>query len=383
MSGPDGKGTVPAGIVVGSCPTRLWGLDGTERARRVLAKIDATVVETPPADAPSLLVRADWVVDGALLGQLKAGEVGTVLVTNHDGGTVPLAAYVAADDAPAAFVTLAAPASGTSLPPGLSEIHHDPNGPPIYLHHLRKRLKPVVMPLTDETVRAAEAATFKGAYKDVTDIVTKYLWPFPARRVTRWCTENGITPNMVTMLSFVLVFVAMWCFWKGWFAAGLAAAWTMTFLDTVDGKLARCTFTFTRFGGIFDHGIDLISPPFWWWAWHVGCLTAGVTYPAPELTIGLVNGGYVILRLQELLFKTMFGMHIHVWRRSDSMFRLIVARRNPLLVILTVAALLAEPGWGMVVSAAWTVVSVLVHTVQITQALAARRTGPVISWLNQ
>lgn len=383
MSGADARTEGPAGLVVGSCLTRLWGLDGAERARRVLAKIGAPVVGTPPADAPSLLVRADWVVDGALLGQLREGQVGTVLVADYGGDTVPLAACVGPGDAQAIFTALAAPAGGASLPPGLCEIRHDPDGPPIYLHRLRKRLKPVVMPLTDGTVGAAEKATFEGAYKDVTDIVTKYLWPFPARYVTRWCAERGVTPNMVTMLGLVLVFAAMWCFWESWFAIGLVAAWAMTFLDTVDGKLARCTFTFTRFGDVFDHGIDLISPPFWWWAWHVGCLKAGVAYPVPELTLGLVVGGYVVLRLQELLFKTLFGMHIHVWRRGDSIFRLIVARRNPLLVILSVAALLGEPGWGMVVSAVWTAVSVFVHAVQIIQALAARRTGPVISWLNR
>lgn len=383
MSGVDRKGREPVGIVVGSCPTRLWGLDGAERARRVLAKIGAQVAGTPPADAPSLLVRADWVVDGALLGQLREGAVGTVLVADHGGGTVPLAACVGPGDAHAIFTALAVPASSVSLPSGLHEIHHDPDGPPIYLHRLRKRLKPVVMPLTDGTVEAAERATFEGAYKDVTDIVTKYLWPFPARHVTRWCAERGITPNMVTMFGLVLVFAAMWSFWEGWFATGLIAAWAMTFLDTVDGKLARCTFTFTRFGDVFDHGIDLISPPFWWWAWHVGCLKAGVAYPESELALGLVVGGYVVLRLQELLFKTLFGMHIHVWRRGDSIFRLIVARRNPLLVILTVAALLGEPGWGMVVSAAWTAVSMFVHTVQIVQALAVRRSGPVTSWLNR
>lgn len=375
--------TALAGVVVGTCATRLWGLDGAERARRILAKAGLAVVGAPPADAPVLLVRADWVVDGALLGLLKAEEPGVALVAAHKGETVLLAAHVTAADAPATMAALAAPAGTAAAPAHLREIVHDPDGPPIYLHRLRKRLKPVVMPLEPATVRAAEKATFKGSYKDVTDGVTKYLWPLPARHATRWCAERGITPNMVTLAGFVLVFAAMWGFWEGLFAAGLIAAWVMTFLDTVDGKLARCTLTFTRFGDVFDHGIDLISPPFWWWAWHVGCLKAGVDYPLPELSLWVVLAGYVILRLQEGLFKALFGMHIHVWRKGDSVFRLIVARRNPILVILTVALALGQPGWGMTVAAAWTAVSVFVHTVQIAQALAVRQFQPVVSWLNR
>ena len=41
-------------------------------------------------------------------------------------------------------------------------------------------------------------------------------------------------------------------------------------LDTVDGKLARCTITSSKIGEAIDHGIDLVHPPFWWWAWGVG-----------------------------------------------------------------------------------------------------------------
>jgi phosphatidylglycerophosphate synthase len=172
----------------------------------------------------------------------------------------------------------------------------------------------------------------------------------------------------------------MAAFWQGWFAAGLAAAWVMTFLDTVDGKLARVTLTSTKFGNVFDHGIDLIHPPFWWWAWHVGCLKAGAAYPWPEAALLVTLAGYVVLRLQEALFLWLFGLPIHVWRRFDSLFRMVVARRNPNLLLLTIAVGLGEPGWGMVAVAVWTALSVLVHGVQIIQALMARRAG-VSSWL--
>lgn len=372
----------PTGVVVGACATRLWGMDGTERARRTLRKLGIAISETLPTSGTVVLVRADWVVDSALIGLMKSEAPGARLVARDGDAATLLAVYVDAADAQAARDALLAPGGTAEAPlPQFREIAYDPKSPSIYLHKLRKRLKPVVMPLTPKTVPAAEKATFHGAYKDVTDIVTKYVWPFPARHATRWCSEHGVSPNMVTMLGLVLVFAAMGMFYEGWFAAGLAAAWIMTFLDTVDGKLARCTLTFTRFGDVFDHGIDLISPPFWWWAWHVGCIHAGVSYPLAELSLIVVLGGYVVLRLQEGVFKALFGMHIHVWRRWDSVFRLIVARRNPILVILTVAVALGQPGWGMTISAAWTAVSVVVHFVQLTQAISARRTQPVVTWL--
>ena len=75
--------------------------------------------------------------------------------------------------------------------------------------------------------------------------MTLYVWPRPARAVTRLCAHAGITPNQVTSASLVLVLVAMALFWTGHYALGLIAAWAMTFLDTVDGKLARVTLRST------------------------------------------------------------------------------------------------------------------------------------------
>ncbi|MEC8941292.1 MAG: hypothetical protein VYC95_01065, partial [Verrucomicrobiota bacterium] len=40
----------------------------------------------------------------------------------------------------------------------------------------------------------------------------------------------------VTLASWVLAGLAFLGFLQGWFAAGLLAAWAMTFLDTVDGN---------------------------------------------------------------------------------------------------------------------------------------------------
>ncbi len=155
----------------------------------------------------------------------------------------------------------------------------------------------------------------------------------------------------------------------------------MTFLDTVDGKLARVTLQSSRFGNVMDHGIDLIHPPFWYWAWAIGCAAVGDPLGDGGWTLGIIVVGYILQRIEEGVFLSLFGMEIHVWRRFDSLFRQVTARRNPNLLILTVAALLGAPREGLIVVAVWTVLCFLVHLARIGQALAARRRGPLISWL--
>src|SRR5205814_4321962 len=100
----------------------------------------------------------------------------------------------------------------------------------------------------------------------------------------------------------------------------------------------------SKWGEVFDHGIDLIHPPFWYWAWLHGLAAYGRPIEPLYATMVLwaIIAGYVAQRLIEGLFIKRFGgMHIHVWRPIDSQFRLITARRNPNMVILVAALLFA------------------------------------------
>lgn len=75
-------------------------------------------------------------------------------------------------------------------------------------------------------------------------------------------------------------------------------------------------------------------------------------------------------------------MDMHVWTRFDSKFRLITARRNPNLLLLTAAVLAGRPDLGILAVAVWTVLSLVIHAVRLVQAALARRRGPLRSWLS-
>jgi phosphatidylglycerophosphate synthase len=222
---------------------------------------------------------------------------------------------------------------------------------------------------------------FGASYKGATDFVTKWLWPEPAFHATRACAALGLTPNQVTAASGLLMLAAMALFWTGQFGLGLAAAWGMTFLDTVDGKLARVTVTSSTWGNVFDHGIDMVHPPFWYWAWWVG-LQAGAQEPAAlggvvslQAAFWIIVVGYVLGRLQEGAFIALFKFEMHVWQPFDFWFRAITARRNPNLAILTVGTALGAPADGFVAVALWTIVGLIVHTVRLFQAIAVKNAG--------
>ncbi len=362
-------------MVVGEAPARVWGMTSAERLQRIYARVGLDASKDPQRG----IVAADagFVFDESLIRAL-AGQPNTILV--DDEGT-PVAVHAQGEGAAAMLQRLAAGEGLAAAVPDYPRLGAMELGS-AYNSELRKREPPVLVRLTAANVRAVEKRLFQGSYKGVTDLVTKYVWPPPARVVTRWCALARITPNQVTFASFLMVLAAFALFWTGHFGWGLVAAWIMTFLDTVDGKLARVTLTSSKIGNVFDHGIDLIHPPFWWWAWLVGVQASGFPVAQPGLILAVIVGGYVVQRLLEGVFLGLFKVEMHAWRPFDSFFRLITARRNPNLILLTLTTLVGRPDVGLILVAAWTALSLLVHLAQVVQGLATPR-GQVTSWLSR
>jgi phosphatidylglycerophosphate synthase len=374
-------GIRPVVASVGSNPVRLWGLTMAERVRRIAAAAGLVSVSAAEraADGGVVLANAAFAFDPGWLRHV-AERPGLVLTV----GGVPALGH-ARDGAEAerlnrAMLDNAQPDAADGL-----EILRLEDGPTIENKALRKRETPFLMPLRTDTVRDLERASYFGAYKGVTDILTKYLWPEWALVLTRLAARAGITPNMVTAVGAALCVAATWMFAEGRYGLGMAMGLGFMVLDTVDGKLARCTITSSWWGNIFDHGLDLVHPPFWWWFWATGLAFWGLAYDTATFwwVQGAIQGGYLVQRLIEGAFMRLYGgIHIHVWRRFDSRFRLVTARRNPNMVILFVSVLSGRPDIGLIAVAWWTVLSCAVHAVRLAQAMIEARSGTrITSWL--
>ncbi|MGK6325228.1 CDP-alcohol phosphatidyltransferase family protein [Sphingomonas sp. DT-51] len=364
----------PALVPVNDNPTPIWGMSSRERVRRIAAGRNLPF-DDAPTSGTAILADLRYAFDPAWIAWLQK-RPGTVVT--REG--VPVLAHVPAEDLAALKVAMT---SGAPLATDLQIVPAE-RDEGIFNEALRKRERPFVERLVPANVPLIERASYVGAYKGVTDVLTKYLWPEWAFALTRVAARLGVTPNGVTAIGSVLCIVATVAFWHGWFWSGLATGLLFMVLDTVDGKLARCTITSSKLGNAWDHGVDLVHPPFWWWAWAAGCAPYG--RPLEDSTFWGVMAamlfGYVAQRLIEGAFIVRFGMHIHVWRRFDSWFRLFTARRNPNMVILFALLLVRRPDWGIVAVAAWTMLSLVVHLVRLLQAMAAARGGrKLTSWL--
>ncbi len=366
--------------VVGQCEVSLWQLSAFERLRRQLAAVGVSDVapasQSSPGHGTVMFLRADRLFEQRTIDDLsKRSAVGV----EHDGAAV--AAHV-----PAALAadTLAWLEGRRASAPDAVEVLGVEALSPAFNEALHKAEPVRLLPVQAGNRAALERYLFDGSYKGVTDIVTKWVWPAPARAVVRLCTHLGITPNAVTTASVLLVIAATWLFWHGHFGFGLVLAWLMTFFDTVDGKLARVTVQSTQFGHFLDKITDLVHPPIWYIAWGYGLEAhGGPRGDALWNTYAIILAGYIGGRLIEGGFTLFLGnFAIYTWRPIDAWVRLIIARRNPNLVLLTIALAFGEPLAGLYAVAAWTVLSTAYLAVLLAQGLIHRLTsGPLQSWL--
>ncbi len=372
------------------CPVRLWRLTSKERCRRVFAKHEIvnfiTNLKQLPKHHSIIMLREDYLYDDRVIDGLIQQPNSILTITRKDE-TIPVAAHVDHESARETLARL----EKDELPPT------DAAGPNLvgvaeltsaYMSRLRKFDQPFILPISAADQPLLEEHLFSWSYKGVTDLVTKWVWPGPARHAVGFCVKHGFTPNQVTLVGFFLALLAGLLFYNGCYGTGLFAGWLMTFLDTVDGKLARVTVKSSKFGHLFDHGIDLIHPPLWYLAWGAGLAGYGIGSLSPaawQLMLWLILGGYLGGRLVEAVFTLYLGRFgIFCWQPRDSYFRLITGRRNPNMILLTLSWLLGRPDIGLWAVALWTSASSIYLSYRLYLALQSRKNnGPLKSWFTE
>ncbi len=376
--------------IVGADTLVVWGLSQTQRIARVLTKVLQGGQEKPeiwPENPDSsidgagvLLLRADYLLDERVIaGLVKAREINCVVEKNG----VPIVAWVAPGQVKAAEELLS---GGQGDSPVLTWEPLENMGAAVS-RKLRKVSPPFALPVTKDKVRQVEHHLFNEAYKGITDLVTKWVWPGLAEQVVRFCVRYGIRPNHVTAMSWILAVAAGILFYRGFLWPGLLLGWIMTFLDTVDGKLARVTVDSSPFGHLFDHVLDLIHPPLWYLAWGLG-----LSHYQPLLlklpvmqAFWLLLAAYVGGRVVEAVFKKFVaGFSIFTWRPVDSINRLITARRNPCLILLTLGLIAGRPDLGFEAVTLWTILSTLFLLLRLGEAAYRKKAGDTLqSWLDR
>jgi phosphatidylglycerophosphate synthase len=314
--------------------------------------------------APLLALPGDAILDSRLLRAVVYETASAVALAGEGAQRTALLRL-------AAGVRLA-PASGDDLRSFAEEqlaagvVHELPlDAIPQHIVNLRRDQPAYAFRLSAAEVATTERWLFWSNYKGSTDFLTRWVFPPFVWAAVRPLARLRVHPNWVTGLAVALCVAAIPLWASGHWLLGFLAAYTMAVLDSVDGKLARLTYTTSVFGDVLDHGTDLLHPPFWYAAWAWG-LAGGPVGQVFELTLWFF-GLYTADRLTAPIFKWITGKSIHGYAPIDVKMRTFVSRRNVNLPVFTLALPLGLGAVAIQFVVAWQVACFVFHVVRTAQ----------------
>src|SRR3546814_9112351 len=147
-------------------------------------KIEVASARTP--DLPLLVADSDYIFERLWL-RLALNTPGSVLTINGRPVLAHLPDHTSLEGVRAAMTEKRGPENTA----GLTVIPMD-EGMTIENEEFRKREARFSGRTTAETAANAERATYYGSYQDVTDVLTKYIWPELALVLTRLAARMGM-----------------------------------------------------------------------------------------------------------------------------------------------------------------------------------------------
>lgn len=388
--------------------SRLFGFTTLERILRSIAKIGDPSVEvvvsgapgtTPDSrytvlddtgpvgerlraylgavDGPVLVLDGGAVIDARLMPLLVQGTDPVCFKGDQDSGDTSVLRLTSDTLPPADIVSLHGAAQHLLAAGTIREV--TPDELPDFIGNLRRNVPFLLERVADDQHRAElEKRLFHLNYKGSTDFMTKWVYPPIVWQLTRLCIRWRITPNMVTVFSIFLTILAIPLFAYQYWFAGFVAAYGMTILDSVDGKLARLTLTDSPIGNILDHGLDIVHPPFWYWAWAAGLVAGGSQAPLYTAALWLTVF-YIADRLALMVAKARFKRGLHAVTPLDGTVRTWIARRNVNLVVFTLGVALGFGTAAFVFITVWQGLTFVWHAARTAWLYPRERHEPYLT----
>ena len=244
-----------------------------------------------------------------------------------------------------------------------------------FIRKLRRSLPFYLFRIGDDAAAAkVQRFLFWSNYKGSTDLFTRYVYPPLVWLLVRPLARARIHPNLVTLVSIALTFGAVPFFAQGQWAIGFLMAYGMSVLDSVDGKLARLTFTDSRLGNFLDHGLDMVHPPIWYvaWAYGLGLGAEGWHSTLGYATIAILVF-YVLDRLILKIYPRFFQRGFHTHSKLDATVRSFIARRNINLPLFLLGVLFGLGREAFLLISAWQIATAAYHGSRTFWILAVRK----------
>ena len=246
-----------------------------------------------------------------------------------------------------------------------------------YIVNMRRHVRPLCFPAPRaQDHRRAERIILDAAQNGTLDFPAYVHAPIETAIVWRLCNTQ-ITPNQVTIAGFIVGCGATAAFALGRVGLGIVAALAFGIVDGLDGKLARVKVETTEHGK-WEHYLDYLIENSWWVAiaFH---LWQTAQFPSAFYFLALLIGSHLLDEFVKWRAKMATGRLLDDVAPFDRAFRLIAARRNVYVWVLTGGFLLGAFPQSYAIICGWAGFTAAIHlmrSVWICNVFGRRVVGP-------
>ncbi|MCK4484279.1 MAG: CDP-alcohol phosphatidyltransferase family protein, partial [Candidatus Thorarchaeota archaeon] len=223
---------------------------------------------------------------------------------------------------------------------------------------------------TEEDVKRAKRILAKYTQKGrgASDFIAHYLNRPLEIRLAYHLSDTRVTPNMVTLTSNVVAYLAAAFFLFGQLLPAALLTFVVGIVDGVDGKLARIRRQATRLGKL-EHAFDLLFE----FAWLIALATY-LTASWGTLPILLAAVSITLMAFYRMvydLFSRTMGESLDNYGPFERRFRRVAGRRNLYNIHILVFVLLGIPLWALFTIMLHAGVTAAVYVVRVGMHLHA------------
>lgn len=188
------------------------------------------------------------------------------------------------------------------------------------------------------SIRPAEEMLLKGLIHPKDGLISRHLNRKISLRISRLLASTRVTPNQITVISFLICALSAFCFALGWPWAGGLLAQFSSILDGVDGEIARLKWQQSAYGELFDSILDryadflIVGGMAWWW-----CLETDQLPLALAVSLLALSGQPFSMMIKEK-YKNLTG-RTYIPEEDDGLFRYMPANRDGRLFMIMLGGL--------------------------------------------
>ena len=232
-----------------------------------------------------------------------------------------------------------------------------------YIPSMRKETKPFWIDIdTKENLIEAERILIENACKGRNDLLATYVnKPIENFIVSRFANTQ-ITPNQVTILTNIIAYTSTFLFIKGDLLFASLLTFVVSFMDGVDGKLARVRMSSSNIGEM-ETAFDYLFEHSWYIALAIYLSNAFGAMPVLLSTFILLFDGFSYYSAR-VFGKAIKSRELEDYGRIEQLFRKFDGRKNSYIIFILIGVLLNAPFWSLVAISVWSSVSAIFYSLR-------------------